>query len=274
MSDPVANPENNSPAYGQLQSPGDWLDPVTGMIPVDTGNRLVDGALPLLTLINGIQRLEPPESISAFYHNIQQQLQNYESEVQHPDNRQALLILAATLDELIMATSWGTGFWLQETLCSRLFNRRDAGRYVFEIIDESLKEADQHMDLLFLSFLCFKSGFSGHFNEGRQEELNSLLVKLYHLFIKQGLLQKIKLETNNNQQEFQPLRSFPYRRTLLCFLGALMFLFIIGGILIYEQKDIAIITLEDTGNVTNQPTDGYQLTTTDKVYELLFNKNN
>ncbi|WP_257286189.1 type IVB secretion system protein IcmH/DotU [Endozoicomonas sp. SESOKO1] len=273
MYEPIANSENNSPDCVQPQSPEDGLDDIKGMIPIDTGNRLVDGALPLLTLINAIQRLETPASVSAFYSSILQQLQNFENEVQHPDTRQALLILAATLDELIMATSWGSGFWLQETLCSHLFNRRDAGRYVFEVIDESLKDTDNHMDLLFLAFLCFKSGFSGQFNNGNQEGLNTLLVKLYHLFIKQGLLQKVKLENKNSYHEFQPLRSFPYRQTLLCFLGIFIFLFIIGGILIHEQKDIGIITLEDTRNVTNQPTDGYQLATMDKIHELLFNQN-
>ncbi|WP_066016622.1 type IVB secretion system protein IcmH/DotU [Endozoicomonas atrinae] len=273
MFDSVANPDDDSPDSVLPELPENELDPINGMIPIHTGNLLVDGALPLLTLINAIKRLESPTSISVFYDSIQNQLQHYEREVQHRDIKQAALILAATLDELIMATSWGSRFWLEETLCSRLFKRRDAGRYVFEIIDESLKTPDKHMDLLFLSFICFKFGFSGQFSDGKREGLNSLQVNLYHLFIKQGVLQKMKLGFKSAQKEFQPLRSFPYRRTLLFFWGTFIFLFMIGGILIYEQKTIGIVTLEDARNVSNQPTDGYQLTTTETIYEHLFNKN-
>ncbi|MFK0573520.1 type IVB secretion system protein IcmH/DotU [Endozoicomonas sp.] len=257
----------------QSHPPEKELDSIKGMIPIDTDNVLVGGALPLLALINAMERLESPASISGYYDCILRELQHYENKVQHPDIKQAALILAATLDELTMATSWGDSSWVGETLCSRLFNRRDAGKYAFEIIDECLKCSDKHMELLFLSFICIKFGFKGQFSHGKREALNSLQVNLYHLFIKNGLLQKLKLGFKSPQTECQPLKTFPCRRSLLFFLGALVFLFITGGTWIFSQKNIGIVSLEDARNVTSQPSEGYQLSTMENIHEFLFNKN-
>lgn len=244
-----------------------------GMLPVDLDSPLIDAALELLALINTLPRLEAPTSVSAFYDGVLHRLQHFASEVQHDDTGHAALILAATLDERVMATDWGGQFWLGETLCSRLFNRRDAGRYAFEIIDDCLKHAEHHQELLLLSFLCIKLGFSGQFNNGNREALNALQANMYHLFAKSGRLQKLKLMASVPGQEYRPLSSFSYRRSLSVFAASLALLFVAASVLIFGQKDVGIASLEDARNVTSQPTDGYQVTTKDAVYELLFNKN-
>ncbi len=244
-----------------------------GMLPVDIGSSLVDAALPLLALINTLSRLEAPASIPAFYDDVLHSLQHFASEVKHADAGHAALILAATLDERVMATAWGGQFWLAQTLCSRLFNRRDAGRHAFEVIDECLENSDHHQELLLLAFLCIKQGFSGQFNNGNREVLNALQADMYHLFAKTGRLQKTKLVATVPGQEYHPLSSFSYRRSLSFFAAALVLLFFTGGALIFGQKDVGIASLEDIRNITSQSTDGYQITTKDAIYELLFNKN-
>ena len=255
------------------EGPAPERTPADGMLPVDKDSPLINAALPLLALINTLPRLETPVSVSAFYDGVVHRLQHFQGGVQHADAGHAALILAATLDERVMATPWGGQFWLGETLCSRLFNRRDAGRYAFEIIDDCLKYVERHQELLFLSFLCIKLGFSGQFNNGNREALNALQANMYHLFAKSGRLHKSKLMATVSGQEYHPLSSFSYRRSWSVFAASLVLLLIAGSVLIFGQKDVGIASLEDARNITSQPTDGYQLTTKDAVYELLFNKN-
>ncbi|MGI9274858.1 MAG: type IVB secretion system protein IcmH/DotU [Endozoicomonas sp.] len=258
---------------GHLIPAGTPLQPfLQEMIPILTGNPYINEAIPLLLLITSLQRLDPPTSIATYHKHLLNHLVLYRKKLLEQDGTRATFVLAATLDELTMQSEWSASDWIGETLCSRLFKRRDSGRQFFQIVKGWLKSPQDNIEPLLLAYLCIKLGFRGQFRYRNQDVLDSLQVSLYHLLLQEGQLNKMPLGFDILESDIHPVRSAYYRRSALILAGLISLLVAVGGSWIFSQKESSVESLRQASIVTSYPTQGYRRATPEEIHELIFQK--
>lgn len=258
---------------GNLIPAGTLLTPsLQEMTPILTGNPYIDEAMPLLMLLNSLQRLEPPASIATYHKHLLNHLVLYRKKLLDKDGTQATFILAAALDEMTMQTDWSSSDWAGETLCSRLFKRRDSGRQFFQIVKEWLKNPADNIEPLLLAYLCIKAGFRGQFRFRHQDVLDSLQVSLHHLLLKEGQLNKLSLHFDALEVGIRPIKNTRFRRSALIFSVLMAVMLATGYSWIISQKESSVESLKQASIVTTYPAQGYRRATPEEIHELLFQK--
>ena len=72
--------------------------------------------------------------------------------------------LCATLDEAVLSTPWGAhSEWAQQTLLVSLHREAWGGEKFFEMLDRISQEAERHIALMELQYLCLAVGFQGRY---------------------------------------------------------------------------------------------------------------
>ena len=145
---------------------------------VDLKDPLVNRLYPFLAVLSHINRIGDQESVPD---NLFGQLVEAVIKVQksYPDEVTSIgcMWVVAAIDEKIMTSHWGAG-WRQETLCSRLFLRGDAGVHCFELLGQWLHHPTPNPSLLLVAYLCMKMGFRGQYRHGGKENISELYAQL------------------------------------------------------------------------------------------------
>jgi len=128
----------------------------------------------------------------------------------------ACYLLAAALDEGILATDWGRrSGWENHSLLSQLFQQRNGGEVFFVLLGQAQQRPDSNPDLLMLSYLLLRLGFQGRYRHSDGHELAELGQALYeqisHL---RGQPAPAPLQLPR-AQAWRPLRTLRFTRYLV-----------------------------------------------------------
>ncbi len=145
---------------------------------VDLKDPLINRLYPFLAVLSHINRLDDQDTVpdSLFGQLVELAIKLQKS---YPDEVTSIgcMWVCAAIDEKIMMSSWGA-LWRQETLCSRLFFRGDAGVHCFELLGQWLHHPTPNPSLLLVAYLCMKMGFRGQFRHGGKERVSELYSQL------------------------------------------------------------------------------------------------
>jgi type VI secretion system protein ImpK len=75
----------------------------------------------------------------------------------------AKYILSGFVDEVIMNTPWGAGFWTENNLAIRFGYDLYAGEEFFRILDRAASASGRDLDLLEFMYVCLSLGFKGEY---------------------------------------------------------------------------------------------------------------
>lgn len=128
----------------------------------------------------------------------------------------ACYLLAAALDEGILATEWGRlSGWENHSLLSQLFQQRNGGEVFFVLLQQTQQRPDNNTDLLMLSYLMLRLGFQGRYRHSDGHELAELSQALYEQ-ISHIRGQQVPMPPQLPQpQAWRPLRILRFSRYLL-----------------------------------------------------------
>ena len=242
------------------------------MIPLITGNPYIDKGVPLLILLTTLPDIERPASIATYQRHLLSALTLYSKSLSEKNAKRATFILAATLDEKNFQAPWCGTAWSGETLCSRLFKRRDAGRQYFQIVKEWLKSPDENVEPLMLVYLCLKLGFKGQFRYKNRDALDSLQVSLHHLLLQKGQLNKHLLDFESPEKTTLPPYSIHYRRFALIFISLFSGLVITGAAAMFSQRTFSLEYLRQAFLNTSYSSGEYQRVKPEAINELIYPK--
>ena len=249
-------------------------EPLTqqAMIPLATGNPYIDEAVPLLLLLTALPGIERPASIATYQRHLSSALVLYNKRLATKNAKRATFILAATLDEKNFQVPWCGTAWSGETLCSRLFKRRDAGQQYFRIVKKWLESPDQNIEPLMLVYLCLKLGFKGQFRYKSRDTLDSLQVSLHHLLLQRGQLSKHLIGFDISEKTTRPPFSIHYKRFGLIFICLFSVLIITGAAAMLSQRTFCLDYLRQTFLVTSYASGNYQKVKPEAINELIYPK--
>ena len=150
-------------------------------------NSLVTAASPLLSLGGKLRCSDHYDDIDGLYHGLIHEIKVFEHHALSQGYRSEVIlvaryILCATLDDLILHTSWGSNSdWHTQTLLMA-FQKETNGEERFFVILERLNEDPAlHIDMLELIYLCLSLGFQGKYRHStdHKEILDEIIDDLY-----------------------------------------------------------------------------------------------
>ena len=150
-------------------------------------NPLVTAASPLLWLAGRLNESAPPENVRLFRDHILSEMQQFDSAalargISNRTVRVTRYALCATLDDIILNTSWGgQSNWSTQGLVSSLYNETWGGERFFDLLGQLSLSPDDNIDALELMAICLSIGFVGKYRvmEGGQTQLNRQRHELY-----------------------------------------------------------------------------------------------
>ncbi|GAA4649812.1 hypothetical protein GCM10023116_20930 [Kistimonas scapharcae] len=168
-----------NPELGQTASDKEHRQDVPLILDwVDLKDPLVNRLYPFLAVLSHINRLSDQSAVpdSLFGQLTETAIKLQKS---YPDEVTSVgcMWVSAAIDEKIMMSRWGAA-WRQETLCSRLFFRGDAGVHCFDLLGQWLQHPTPNPSLLLVAYLCMKMGFRGQFRHDGKERISELYSQL------------------------------------------------------------------------------------------------
>jgi type VI secretion system protein ImpK len=150
-------------------------------------NPLVTAASPLLSIAGKLRNADHYADIDSLYHGLIHEIKAFEHQALSQGYRSEVIlvaryILCATLDDLILHTTWGNSSdWGHQTLLMA-FQKETNGEERFFVILERLNEDPAlHIDMLELIYLCLSLGFQGKYRQGNDHKniLDEIIDDLY-----------------------------------------------------------------------------------------------
>ena len=133
-------------------------------------NPLAQAAAPLLLLAGRLRastsapadmrtlRADTLEAVRRFEARLRDEGRAYE------ESRAASYALSATIDEAVLATSWGeSSGWGQQTLLVELHQQTFGGQKFFDLLDNLSQNPRANLDFIEFQYLCMAVGFSGKY---------------------------------------------------------------------------------------------------------------
>ncbi|WP_461535603.1 type IVB secretion system protein IcmH/DotU [Spongorhabdus nitratireducens] len=144
----------------------------------------------LLTLIATLPRLGEPADTELFRERLVEDIQLFRRQGRrskcHPwIVDKSSYLFCVMFDESILYTEWGrrTG-WANNTLLSRLYNRRNGGEVFFLLLDRAKRYPSRLIDLLELQYVFLRLGFRGRYRH-HSRQLHAITSELYQLVSRQ-----------------------------------------------------------------------------------------
>lgn len=152
-------------------------------------NPLVSAASPLLWLAGRLAESDQPDNITEFRHRIADEIRHFETAAMTknvPDQlvRVTRYALCATIDDIILNTSWGAASgWASGSLVGALYNETWGGERFFDLLSNLMRQPEQAIDALELMAICLAIGVSGKYRvmEGGQAQLTRLRHDVYRV---------------------------------------------------------------------------------------------
>lgn len=140
-------------------------------------NPLVNAATVIFSLIHRLSEIEPLDDTYGLYENLVHEIKAFEHTVQKLGYRSETILIAryvlcATLDEVILNTSWGAeSDWHLHKLLATFQKDSWGGERFFLLLERLRQDAHFHLDLLELMYLCVCFGFQGKYREQDRGDL-------------------------------------------------------------------------------------------------------
>ena len=150
-------------------------------------NPLVAAASPLLWLAGRLAESAQPDNIAEFRHRVIDEIRHFETAAMTknvPDQlvRVTRYALCATIDDIILNTSWGAASgWASGSLVSVLYNETWGGERFFDLLSNLLHQPENAIDAIELMAICLAIGFCGKYRvmEGGLAQLTRLRHDVY-----------------------------------------------------------------------------------------------
>ncbi|WP_264774331.1 type IVB secretion system protein IcmH/DotU [Coxiella burnetii] len=150
-------------------------------------NPLVAACAPLLTIATQLRDQEQSPNLPKLYESLSSEIKLFEEKAHSLGYRSPVILaaryfLCALIDEIILHSPWGENSeWQRLGLLKTFQDESWGGERFFIILERSAEDADLHIDLLELGYLCLSLGYKGKYNEKNYQELEPLVDKLYYL---------------------------------------------------------------------------------------------
>lgn len=151
-------------------------------------NPLINAADPILTLITKIRRLSLPPNLIIFHQHVCHEIKAFENKVQTLGYRPPLILasrylICALLDELITISLWPNLEFKKYSFLATFHKELSQEDHFFLILERSLQNPSEHVELLELIFLCLRLGYEGKYRdlERGHFELSSISDHLYQV---------------------------------------------------------------------------------------------
>lgn len=177
-----------SPQSQRRMSPHLAGESIVGVGEYDT-NPLLSAAAPLLTLAAELRNTGSHPDPDGLFAHVSQEIANFEAAARRggasPEGVLASrYVLCTFLDEIVLATPWGTqSNWATRTLLNAFHNEGWGGEKFYLILDRLLQESHKNIDLLELQYACLALGFEGKLRvqDGGRSELDRVQTNLYNV---------------------------------------------------------------------------------------------
>ena len=132
-------------------------------------NPLVRAASPLLLLAGQLRGTLSAPEVSGLRRHALDEIRRFEqraraSGITADVVSAARYALCASLDESVLSTPWGAqSEWAQQTLLVALHREAWGGEKFFEMLEKISTDAERHIDLMELQYLCIVLGFAGQY---------------------------------------------------------------------------------------------------------------
>lgn len=142
------------------------LDQAVAMV---GANHVVTAAMPLLVLAIALRGSGRQDDIAGLRDRVVQEISGFEKRLYDvgldaEGIRMARYAMCATIDDLVMATPWGShGIWARESMVVTFHGEAWGGERFFDILEFLQRNPGASGDVLELLFVCLAIGFEGRF---------------------------------------------------------------------------------------------------------------
>ncbi|MFH5926813.1 type VI secretion system protein TssL, long form [Roseomonas xinghualingensis] len=132
-------------------------------------NALVAAAAPLFHLISRLRNTAQPPASGDLRERAVQQMRAFERAARGADIpveqlRPAHYALCATLDDIVLATPWGSaGGWAERSLVSTFHQEVRSGERFFDLLKQMNENPGRFLPVIELMYLCMSLGFLGRY---------------------------------------------------------------------------------------------------------------
>ena len=128
---------------------------------------IVSAARPQLNLLGRLRTMTDVADVEQLRMAVIDEMRSYErrianggADVEHA--RIAHYVLCATIDDVVLATSWGANSdWGTRSIVSTFHSDVQGGDRVFDLLEHQLRAPGRNHDVLMLMYLCLSLGFRG-----------------------------------------------------------------------------------------------------------------
>lgn len=150
-------------------------------------NPLVDAAAYLFSIIGKLKQVTSYRNLAKLHQELLQELNAFQDTAKsHGYSSEYILVaryaLCATLDDIILNTSWGSqGQWDSFNLLSTLNQESSQSDRFFIILDRISKDPILYIDVMELMYICLSLGYKGQFHstEFNNNQLDHITNVLY-----------------------------------------------------------------------------------------------
>ncbi|WP_372398799.1 type IVB secretion system protein IcmH/DotU [Azospirillum sp. HJ39] len=156
-------------------------------------NPLVTAAAPILAMVVRVRELGQHRDVESLRERVIAEMQRFEAATVRAglaatQIRNAGYALCATVDDVVLATPWGSqSLWAHKSLVSTIQKETWGGERFFDLLDQMAEAPDRHLQELELFYLCLSLGFEGKYRVTQRgySELAKLRDRLYRVIRKQ-----------------------------------------------------------------------------------------
>lgn len=223
--------------------------PIEALAPASRGaglNPLVRAANPLLALVVPLRTLAGTPDVARLRAQLSEAVRGFEAEarsarVDAETIAAARYALCTLVDETVSSTPWGGGIWNRHSLLVEFHNEAWGGEKFFLVLQRLGADAQRHVDVLELMYLCLSLGLQGRYRvlERGHEQLALLRDRLLALIAQQRGPRERDLSPDWRAQA-QPQRrvlAWPAWMIALCAGALLLLLQLVYGALLARDSD-------------------------------------
>lgn len=213
---------------------------------------IVSSARPLLNLLDRLRGMTTAPDVNQLHKAVLDELNAYKrnlanASVDMDHARVAHYIMCATIDDVVLATDWGSNsMWRSQSVLSHFHRDVRGGEYFYEMLEDRHRDPGTNRDLLMLFYLCLSLGFKGRLRRNTHTalELSNIRDSLYRTL--KNTMGDLERELSPNWRGVNARNpAGGFRHLLPAFLGlcllAAIGLYLLLLNLLNDRSDIAIV---------------------------------
>jgi len=131
-------------------------------------NPLVASANAILAMLDRLKTASAYHDCQQLHNNIVHEIKAFEGSSLRQDCRRdnvllARFILCATVDDVVLNSKWGKESWAEFSLLKTFYGEMSDINQFYVLLDRLRVNAENHLDLLELIYLCLATGFEGKY---------------------------------------------------------------------------------------------------------------